>query len=416
MLMHVTVPAALSRIFQVGSISATNNSDLSVSSSCFIENEGLIDGVVFLDSQSQFSINTGNFASGNIARLGTCVDAFQESSGTCIFDGVCNGNCLKFPGAACDGLDLIRGIVNIETPSPKGGNSKQPQVGPISSSPTIPDSPAPTEAPVSDPPNNAPMSSSISSLSSFPTSQSSTFPTNSPSSISQAPTDMKDVPLPVLNDLQEANLYSSGIFIRTVVAAVLIIWCCCGTWQCMRKQALKNLVEEIENDKELEMGDDSEKGMEADMGSKETKEMKSNKESTKHEDAHESNKEKYGKADQLKKIRNRFNLGRVKDGLEEKEGHGGTRGNKSNMEPTNHEGTEESNKEMNDEADQSKTIRNWFKLGRVNDGLGEEEENGETKDLLGKVNDQIHGIGDKMNGFGTKLTMKAMKIKAFSLT
>ena len=38
-------------------------------------------------------------------------------------DGVCNGNCLKFPGAACDGLDLIRGIVNIETPSPKGGNT-----------------------------------------------------------------------------------------------------------------------------------------------------------------------------------------------------------------------------------------------------------------------------------------------------
>ena len=77
MLMHVTVPAALSRIFQVGSISATNNSDLSVSSSCFIENEGLIDGVVFLDSQSQFSINTGNFASGNIARLGTCVAPFR---------------------------------------------------------------------------------------------------------------------------------------------------------------------------------------------------------------------------------------------------------------------------------------------------------------------------------------------------
>ena len=368
-----------------------------------------------MDSLSQLSINTGNFASGNIARLGTCVDAFHESAGRCIFDGVCNGNCLVFPGAACDGLDLIRGIVKIETPLPKGGNSIQPQVGPLSKAPTNPDSPAPTEAPVSESPNSAPISST-SPLSSFPTSQSSSFPTNSPSSISQSPTEMKDAPLPALHDLQKANLYSSGIFIRTVLAAVFIIWCCCGSWQCKRKQALKKLNEEMENDKALEMGEDSERGMEVDLGNKETKGMKSSTKSALLGDTEDDEKEMNGKAGQLSKIRNIFKLGRVKDGLGKYVGQGETRGNNNNMESTKHEGFEEFENEMNEKPDESKTIRNWFKLRKVSDGLGADEGNGETKDLLGKVNDQIHGIGDKMNGLGTKLTMKAMKIKAFSLT
>jgi len=247
---------------RIGPISATNKTDLSVTSSCFMENEVLIAGVLFLDATSRLSINDGNYAQGNIVRLQSCTNAFQELSGVCIVDGFCNGDCHAFSGSSCESLGLLQGAAKVVTPAPWLLDNIQPYPpiptpspvpSPSVSLPSLrPIPPAPIKAPISPSPSLTP---TISPLNAIPASLSPSLQYNAPLRLptdSEHPTEGDKRPLAVLGDVHDANLYTSGVFIRTVFVAILVVWCCWGTFCCMRTRALKKLDEEIENDKKLE--------------------------------------------------------------------------------------------------------------------------------------------------------------------
>lgn len=383
-----TILSLANRFFQVGPISSSNNSDLSVSSSCFIDNDNLIEGAVFLDASSHLSTNDGNFASGTTARFGPCGDAFHEVSGACMFDGVCNGNCISFPETMCEQLIIFQDVVSIEIPAQKPpAEIRQPQA-------TLPSlAPAPnqlelTDAPISDPWTEPPVVPPNSVPTGSRTSDSPNPPQNEPSSgppASIVPTELEIRPLAALDDLEEVGLYTSLFFIRTVVAAILVLWCCLGTCRCMRRRAIKTLEEEIENDLKMEKERDLEKSRKKDIKGK-TKDKKTDSD-----------------IEDPKKSGSWFKLG-------------GGKGKKAN-------GVRDKQNSKSDDIEkfEDETEEKGGKAGRLNykskkSAGGSEEGKSEKKGLLGGVTKKMNGLSDKvgkkMNGISTKVAMKVAKVKA----
>jgi hypothetical protein len=115
---------------RLGAIGATQGSEVGISSSCFIDNEALLEGIIVLDASSNITRNVQNFGKDNGAILGACVTVFNDRMGTCAIDGTCQGDCLPFTATSCSAsmLNIDRPIG--PTPPPVAAPTSVPELPP----------------------------------------------------------------------------------------------------------------------------------------------------------------------------------------------------------------------------------------------------------------------------------------------
>lgn len=335
-----------------------------------------------------------------------------------MLDGVCNGNCISFIETICEQFRIFEDVVSIETPPPKPPSEiSQPQASLPSLAPA-PNQQELTGAPISNPLSEPPVvpldSAPPESLTSDPPKPP---PQNEPSSgprATMAPTELEIRPLAALDDLEEVGLYTSTFFIRTVVVAVLILWCCLGTCQWMRRRAIKKLEEEIANDLKME----KERDLEKKKKKNEDIEGGTKDESTDSDiqDAKSGSWFKFGGGNG-KKAKSKSDDGELfEDETDEdpkKSGRrfklGGGRGKKTNE--------SDDIENFEDEIEEKGGLAGRFKFKRKQKSSGDDEEGtSQKKSLLGGVTAKMNGLSDKvgkkMNGISTKVAIKVAKVKA----
>jgi len=130
---------------RMGVVGAMRESTVSVSSSCFVRNFALLDGIIHLDSTSNIATvaasdganqTTSNYGKDNGAMIGGkgCTGVFSDDK-SCAIDGNCKGDCDEFQGETClAGLDEKSPDIG-ETPPPAPLPTKAPTV-PITDAPT----------------------------------------------------------------------------------------------------------------------------------------------------------------------------------------------------------------------------------------------------------------------------------------
>ena len=87
-------------VAEAGVISATSGATVAIASSCFVENESALPGIVFLSSGAELKLNENNFGANN-KNANDCVDIFSETSGNCFEEADCDGLCTNFDGTRC---------------------------------------------------------------------------------------------------------------------------------------------------------------------------------------------------------------------------------------------------------------------------------------------------------------------------
>ena len=125
---------------QGSSISVVYNGSLSLSTSCFIENNSSLPGSVYLQKNSNIIINERNYGLRNDGSE-TCNDIFLESIGSDCERGIdCDGACESFESTECLAADFTR--VTSEIPSIFPTTSSMPSFQPtLSFSPSVSFSP-----------------------------------------------------------------------------------------------------------------------------------------------------------------------------------------------------------------------------------------------------------------------------------
>ena len=115
---------------RLGSVGATMKSDIHIASSCFVNNDALLDGIVMIDATSNITQNVHNFGEENNSIFGNCTAVFNDVSGTCAVDGNCQGACIPFTAESCD--ESISGVGRPirETPPPVWAPTMEPELPP----------------------------------------------------------------------------------------------------------------------------------------------------------------------------------------------------------------------------------------------------------------------------------------------
>ncbi len=119
---------------KVGAVSISSNSTLRVSSSCFIDNKSQLPGSIFVDNTSQILGNYGNFGNNNtVGKSGECSYIFQETSGACLSTSPCNGVCFPYDSLSCKAPTFE---TKLESSSPSLAPSRPSIVALASPAPT----------------------------------------------------------------------------------------------------------------------------------------------------------------------------------------------------------------------------------------------------------------------------------------
>jgi hypothetical protein len=112
-------------LMTAGAIVGTRGTELSLLSSCFIKNQALISGTVYLDSLSELVTDKLVFGSANVAGgEGDCQGILESTLDTCLMDGICIGFCSPFKAGACD-LPFVDFTPEPTSPPIIDGNSTQ---------------------------------------------------------------------------------------------------------------------------------------------------------------------------------------------------------------------------------------------------------------------------------------------------
>lgn len=125
---------------QGSSISVVYNGSLSLSTSCFIENNSRLPGSVYMQNNSNIILNERNYGLRNNGSE-TCSDIFLESIGSdCERGSDCDGTCVSFGSTECLAEDFTRVISEIPSRFPT--ISRTPSFQPsLSFSPSVSFSP-----------------------------------------------------------------------------------------------------------------------------------------------------------------------------------------------------------------------------------------------------------------------------------
>lgn len=91
-------------LMTAGVIAGTMGTELSLFSSCFIRNQALTSGTVYLDSLSELVKHDRLlFGDTNVAGTDTdCQDVLESTLDTCLIDGICTGFCTAFEAGTCN--------------------------------------------------------------------------------------------------------------------------------------------------------------------------------------------------------------------------------------------------------------------------------------------------------------------------
>jgi hypothetical protein len=115
-----------------GAITGLSGATVSLASSCFVENESLTPGVVFLDSSSVLPAHDkrtfGAFNKAGDNAAAECQDILEESRGSdCLGGGACIGFCHHFEAPDCE-LPFVIIPLATSSPTPQNGGIQGNQV------------------------------------------------------------------------------------------------------------------------------------------------------------------------------------------------------------------------------------------------------------------------------------------------
>jgi hypothetical protein len=111
-------------LMTAGVIIGTRGTELTLLSSCFIKNQALTSGTVYLDSLSELVKHELVYGLSNVAGSeGDCQDILESTLDTCLVDGICVGFCTPFQGGACN-LPFGDFTTSTKPTSPPGNSTE----------------------------------------------------------------------------------------------------------------------------------------------------------------------------------------------------------------------------------------------------------------------------------------------------
>ena len=110
-----------------GVIAGVRSATVGLSFTCFAGNSATEQGIVFLDKNSTLALNKNTFASDNAVELDDkCSNIFVETSGSCLTNGICEGECGGFESKTCRVLSNVTNSTSKPSSAPSSIPSALP--------------------------------------------------------------------------------------------------------------------------------------------------------------------------------------------------------------------------------------------------------------------------------------------------